>query len=72
MSLEYENNYQHILDQITQQLEILMMDILLASINRLKYDYQRAALKSQHQTDDIDFKDAHILTGPLNNKARLI
>ena len=38
MNLDYEKNYQHILDQITQQLEILMMDILLASINRLKYE----------------------------------
>ena len=28
MNLDYEKNYQHILDQITQQLEILMMDIL--------------------------------------------
>ncbi len=37
MNLDYEKNYQHILDQITQQLEILMMDILLTSINRLKY-----------------------------------
>jgi hypothetical protein len=35
MSLDYEKNYQHILDQITQQLEILMMDILLASINSI-------------------------------------
>jgi hypothetical protein len=45
MDLDYEKNHQHILDQITQQLEILMMDILLASINRLKYDYQNAVLK---------------------------
>ena len=55
MSLEYENNYQHILDQITQQLEILMMDILLASINRLKYDYENAAFKLNDHTDDIVF-----------------
>jgi hypothetical protein len=55
MNLEYEENYQHILDQITQQLEILMMDILLASINRLKYDYENAALKPDDDTDDIAF-----------------
>ena len=55
MILDYEKNYQHILDQITQQLEILMMDILLASINRLKYDYENAALKPYHETDDIVF-----------------
>jgi hypothetical protein len=55
MNLDDEKNYQHLLDQIGQQLEILLMDILLASITRLKYDYQRAALKSQHETDDTDF-----------------
>ena len=55
MYMDYEKNYQHILDQITQQLEILMMDILLASINRMKYDYQNAVLKPYHETDDIDF-----------------
>ncbi len=55
MNLDYEKNYQHILDQITQQLEILMMDILLASINRLKYDYEISALKPYHETDDIGF-----------------
>ncbi len=55
MDLEYEKNYQHILDQITQQLEILMMDILLASINRLKYDYENAALKIHDETEDIAF-----------------
>ena len=55
MNLEYEKNYQHILDQITQQLEILMMDILLASINRLKYDYENAALKLYDDTDDFVF-----------------
>ena len=55
MNLEYEENYQHILDQITQQLEILMMDILLASINRLKYDYENAAVKLHDDTDDIAF-----------------
>ena len=55
MNLEYEENYQHILDQITQQLEILMMDILLVSINRLKYDYENAALKMDDDTEDIVF-----------------
>ena len=55
MNLEYEENYQHILDQITQQLEILMMDILLASINRLKCDYENAALKLYDDKDDIAF-----------------
>ena len=55
MSLVYENNYQHTLDQITQQLEILMMDILLASINRLKYDYENATLKSDDDTENIVF-----------------
>jgi hypothetical protein len=55
MNLDYEKNYQHTLDLITQQLEILMMDILLASINRLKYDYENAALKPYNDTDDIDF-----------------
>ena len=55
MCLDYEKNYQHILDQITQQLEILMMDILLASINQLKYDYENATLKPYSETDDIDF-----------------
>ena len=55
MNLDYEKNYQHILDQITQQLEILMMDILLASINQLKDDYENALLKTNHDTDDIDF-----------------
>lgn len=54
MDLDYERHYQHVLDQITQQLEILMMDILLASINRMKYDYQNAVLKPYHETDDID------------------
>ena len=55
MKLEYEKNYQHILDQITQQLEILMMDILLASINRLKYDYENAALKIDDNPEKITF-----------------
>ena len=55
MNLEYEEYHQHLLDQITQQLEILMMDILLTSINRMKYDYQNAVLKPYHETDDIDF-----------------
>jgi hypothetical protein len=55
MDLDYERHYQHVLDQITQKLEILMMDILLASINRLKYDYEEAALNPYHQDDDIDF-----------------
>ena len=55
MNLEYEEYHQHLLDQITQQLEILMMDILLASINQLKFDYENAVLKTNHQTDDIDF-----------------
>ena len=55
MDLDYERHYQHVLDQITQKLEILMMDILLASINRLKYDYEEAALNPYHQADDIDF-----------------
>jgi len=54
MNLEYEQYHQHLLDQITQQLEILMMDILLASINRLKYDYENAALKPDHETE-LDF-----------------
>ena len=34
---------------------ILMMDILLASINRLKYDYEEAALKPYHEIDDVEF-----------------
>ena len=55
MNLEYEQNYQHILDQITQQLEILFMDILLASINRLKDDYENAAVKLHDDKDDIAF-----------------
>jgi len=55
MNLEYEKNYQHILDQITQQLEILMMDILLASINRLKYDYENASLKIDDKKEEITF-----------------
>ena len=55
MNLEYEEYHQHKLDLITQQLEILIMDILLASINQLKYDYENAALKTNHQADDIDF-----------------
>ena len=54
MNLEYEEYHQHLLDQITQQLEILMMEILLASINRLKYDYENATLKPDHETD-LDF-----------------
>ena len=54
MNLEYEEYHQHKLDLITQQLEILIMDILLASINRLKYDYENAALKPDRQTD-FDF-----------------
>ena len=55
MNLDYEKNYQHILDQITQQLEILIMDILLASINQLKYDHENAVLKPNHETENIDF-----------------
>ncbi len=55
MNLEYEEYHQHKLDQITQQLEILLMDIVLASINQLKYDYENAVLKPNHETDDIDF-----------------
>jgi hypothetical protein len=55
MNLEYEEYHQHLLDQITQQLEILIMDILLASINQLKFDYENALLKPNHQSDDIDF-----------------
>jgi hypothetical protein len=55
MDLDYERHCQHVLDQITRQLEILMMDILLASINRLYYDYENAALKPYHEADDIDF-----------------
>jgi hypothetical protein len=55
MNLEYEQYHQHLLNQITQQLEILIMDILLASINQLKYDYENAVLKTNRQADDIDF-----------------
>ena len=55
MNLEYEEYHQHLLDQITQQLEILIMDVLLASINQLKFDYENALLKPNHQSDDIDF-----------------
>ena len=55
MDLEYEEYHQHKLDQITQQLEILLMDIVLASINQLKYDYENAVLKPNRETDDIDF-----------------
>jgi hypothetical protein len=55
MNLEYEQYHQHLLDQITQQLETLIMDILLASINQLKYDYENAVLKTNRQADDIDF-----------------
>jgi len=55
MNLEYEEYHQHKLDLITQQLEILFMDIVLASINQLKYDYENALLKPNHETDDIDF-----------------
>ncbi|MEX1352825.1 MAG: hypothetical protein AB1Z31_34450 [Desulfobacterales bacterium] len=55
MNLEYDEYHQHILDQITQQLEILIMDILLASINQIKSDYENAALKPNHKTDNIDF-----------------
>ena len=55
MNLEYDQYQQHKLDLITQQLEILIMDILLASINQLKDDYENALLKTNHDTDDIDF-----------------
>ena len=55
MNLEYDQYHQHKLDQITQQLEILIMDILLASINQLKYDYENAVLKQNHEAVDIDF-----------------
>jgi hypothetical protein len=55
MNLEYEEYHQHKLDLITQQLEILIMDILLASVNQLKYDYENAVLKTNHQADDSDF-----------------
>lgn len=55
MDLEYEEYHQHKLDLITQQLEILIMDMLLASINQLKYDYENALLKTNHQDNDIDF-----------------
>ena len=55
MNLEYDQYQQHKLDLITQQLEILIMDILLASINQLKYDYEKALLKKDHKSDDIDF-----------------
>jgi hypothetical protein len=55
MNLDYEKHYQHTLDQIMQQLEILMMQVLLASINRLKHDYENLALKPYHETEDIIF-----------------
>jgi hypothetical protein len=55
MNLDYEKYYQHLLDQVTQQLEILMAKILLAYINRLKYDYENAALKIYPETDNTDF-----------------
>ncbi len=55
MNLEYAEYHQHKLDQITQQLEILLMDIVLASINQLKQDYENAVLKPNLETDDIDF-----------------
>jgi hypothetical protein len=55
MDLEYDQYHQHKLDLITQQLEILIMDILLASINQLKYDYENAVLKLDPEADDIDF-----------------
>jgi len=55
MNLEYDQYHQHKLDLITQQLEILIMDILLASINQLKYDYENAELKLNPEADAIDF-----------------
>ena len=55
MNLEYDQYQQHKLDLIAQQLEILIMDILLASINQIKYDYENALLKTNHKSDDIDF-----------------
>ena len=55
MNLEYDQYHQHKLDLITQQLEILIMDILLASINQLKYDYENAVLKPDPEADDSDF-----------------
>ena len=48
MDIETERKYEHTIDQIIIQLENLIMDILLTSINRLNINYQSLLLKEKY------------------------
>jgi len=49
MDIEAEQKYEHTIDQIIIQLENLILDILLASINRLNINYESLLLKAKYQ-----------------------
>jgi hypothetical protein len=48
MDIEAERKYEHTIDQIIIQLENLIMDILLTSINRLNLNYESLLLKAKY------------------------
>jgi hypothetical protein len=48
MDIEAEQKYEHTIDQIIVQLENLIMDILLTSINRLNINYENLLLKEKY------------------------
>jgi hypothetical protein len=48
MDIEAEQKYEHTIDQIIVQLENLIMDILLTSINRLNINYERLLLNAKY------------------------
>lgn len=48
MDIEAERKYRHTIDQIIVQLENLIMDILLTSINRLNINYESLLLKEKY------------------------
>jgi len=48
MDIETERKYEHTIDQIIVQLENLIMDILLTSINRLNINYESLLLKEKY------------------------
>jgi hypothetical protein len=48
MDIEAEQKYEHTIDQIIIQLENLIMDILLTSINRLNLNYESLLLKAKY------------------------
>ena len=49
MDIDAEQRYEHTIDQIIIQLENLILDILLASINRLNINYESLLLKAKYQ-----------------------